>query len=138
MEIIGVNNKQLKEPLIKLPTNQTTEPHYPKVGSGCKPMSMEMVLWISFLLQGYALSDPAAEETLYDIESMRRFAGLELGEDTMPDETTILNFRNLHKEHELTSRILPMAKLTLKNELVLSVGSIVDARSFVHRPQLKT
>jgi len=38
------------------------------------------------------LSDPAAEEALYNIDSMRRFAGLELGEDAIPDQTTILNF----------------------------------------------
>jgi hypothetical protein len=34
-------------------------------------------------------------EALYDIESMRRFAGFALGDDAIPDETTILNFRRL-------------------------------------------
>ena len=54
-------------------------PHYPKAGFGRPPM--KVMLRIYFLQQWYALSDPAAEESLYDIESMRRFAGLELGVD---------------------------------------------------------
>jgi hypothetical protein len=37
----------------------------------------------------------ARKKSLYDICSMRTFAGLELGRDTIPDETTILNFRHL-------------------------------------------
>ena len=41
----------------------------------------------------YNLSDPAMEDELYEIESMRRFAGIRL--DRVPDETTILNFRHL-------------------------------------------
>ena len=55
------------------------EPHYPKQGKGRSPLPMEVMLRIYFLQQWYALSDPAAEESLYDIESMRRFAQLDLG-----------------------------------------------------------
>jgi hypothetical protein len=46
-----------------------------------------------------------AEEVLHDdIFSMRStFAGLELGRDTIPDETTILSFRHLLERHELTT-----------------------------------
>ena len=46
-----------------------------------------------------------AEETLYDSEAMRRFAGIELGDDRIPDETTILNFRQLLERHGLTEAI---------------------------------
>jgi len=46
-----------------------------------------------------------AEETLYDSEAMRRFAGIELGDDRIPDETTILNFRHLLERHGLTEAI---------------------------------
>ncbi len=49
----------------------------------------------SLLQPWYALSDPAMEEALYQIESMRRFAGIELNQDALPDETTILTFRRL-------------------------------------------
>ncbi len=45
--------------------------------------------------QGYGLSDPAKEEAIYEIASMRRFAGFSLGSGSIPDETTILNFRHL-------------------------------------------
>ncbi len=38
------------------------------------------------------MSDPGAEEALYDIQSMRPFCGLELDRDAIRDETTILNF----------------------------------------------
>lgn len=41
------------------------------------------------------MSDPGMEDGLYEIESMWRFAGLELVDGAIPDETTILNFRRL-------------------------------------------
>ncbi len=110
------------------------EPYYPKVGKGRKPMPLETMLRIYFLQQWYGLSDPAAEETLYDIESMRRFAGLELGEDPIPDETTILNFRHLLEDHNLTSKIFEDVKAYLEEKgLLLSGGSIVDA-TIIHAP----
>ena len=77
-------------------------PYYPKAGNGRPPMPMEVMLRIYWLQQWYALSDPGAEEALYDIECMRNFAKLELGEDPIPDETTILNFRRLIEAHKLS------------------------------------
>lgn len=47
----------------------------------------------------YILSDLAMEDALYEIESMRHFAGLTLGH--LSDETTILNFRHFLKQHGL-------------------------------------
>lgn len=80
------------------------EPHYPKVGpkGGRPPMSLETMLRVYFLQNWYALSNPMAEETLYDSEAMRRFVGIELGDDRIPDETTILNSRHLLERHGLT------------------------------------
>jgi IS5 family transposase len=110
------------------------EPHYPQSGKGRKPMPLETMLRIYFLQQWYGLSDPAAEESLYDIESMRRFAGLELGEDAIPDETTILNFRHLLEKHKLTSAIFEDVKAYLEEQgLLLAGGSIVDA-TIIHAP----
>ncbi len=40
----------------------------------------------------YNLSDPGMEDLLYEVESVRRFAGLRLT-GPLPDETTILKFR---------------------------------------------
>ncbi len=45
------------------------------------------------------------EDTLYDIESMRRFAGIELGSEAVPDETTICKFRHLLERHGLTEKL---------------------------------
>lgn len=92
------------------------------------------MLRIYFLQQWYGLSDPAAEESLYDIESMRRFAGLELGEDAIPDETTILNFRQLLEKHKLTSKIFEDVKVYLEEQgFLLAGGSIVDT-TIIHAP----
>jgi hypothetical protein len=73
------------------------EPHYPKAGpkGGRPPMPLETMLRVYFLQQWYALSDPMGKEMLYDSDAMRRFAGIELGDDRIPDETTILNWRSI-------------------------------------------
>ena len=73
------------------------EPYYPKVGrqGGRRPFPLPAMLRIYCLQQWYNLSDPGAEESLYDIQSMRAFCGLELVRDAIPDETPILNFRHL-------------------------------------------
>jgi IS5 family transposase len=82
-------------------------PHYPKEGpqGGRRPFPIAVMLRIYFLQQWYNLSDPGAEEALYDIQSMRAFCDLELGRDPIPDETTILNFRHLLEAHELTKTV---------------------------------
>src|SRR5262249_8662718 len=51
------------------------EPHYPKVGpqGGRRPFAIAVMLRIYCLQQWYNLSDPGAEEALYDIQSMRAF-----------------------------------------------------------------
>ena len=115
-------------------TLKLIEPHYPKAGKGRQPKPLETMLRIYFLQQWYGLSDPAAEESLYDIESMRRFAKLEPGEDAIPDETTILNFRHLLEKHRLTSKIFEDVKTYLEEQgFLLAGGSIVDA-SIIHAP----
>ena len=104
------------------------EPYYPKAGNGRPPMPMETMLRIYFLQQWYSLSDPAAEEVLYDIEIMRQFAQLELFDDAIPDETTILKFRHMIERHTLSEAIFA----DINNHLVekgirVSQGSMVDA-----------
>src|SRR6202158_23045 len=63
------------------------EPHYPTAGQGWQPLGLEKMLRIYFLQQWFNLSDPQAEDAIYDSESMRRFVGVELGDDVVPDET---------------------------------------------------
>jgi transposase, IS5 family len=81
------------------------EPHYPVAGQGRRPLGLERMLRIYFMQQWFNLSDPQAEDGLYDSESMRRFAGVELGEDAIPDESSILKFRHLLEQHRLTERL---------------------------------
>ena len=105
-------------------------PYYPKAGpkGGRPPMPLETMLRVYFLQNWYALSDPLAEETLYDSETMRRFAGIELGDDRIPDETTILNFRHLLERHGLTEAIFTDVNAHLANKgITLRSGTLVDA-----------
>jgi IS5 family transposase len=105
------------------------EPHYPKAGRpGRPPMPLERMLRIYFMQQWFNLSDPQAEDALYDIEPMRRFAGVELAEDTIPDETTILQFRHLLERHQLTEKVFAEVRCLLEEKrLLLKSGTIVDA-----------
>jgi IS5 family transposase len=103
-------------------------PHYPKAGNGTQPYALEQMLRIYCLQQWFNLSDPAAEEALYDIESMRRFARIELGETPVPDETTILRFRHLLERYELTESLFIEIGAQLEAQgLMLKSGTIVDA-----------
>jgi transposase, IS5 family len=104
------------------------EPHYPKGGNGRQPLGLEKMLRIYFLQQWFNLSDPQAEDAIYDSESMRRFARVELGEEVVPDESTILRFRHLLEQHRLTKAIFDaVAGLLEERRLLLRSGTIVDA-----------
>ena len=104
------------------------EPHYPKAGDGRQPLGLEKMLRVYFLQQWFNLSDPGAEDAIYDSESMRRFARVELGEDVVPDETTILRFRHLLEQHGLTGAIFDeIGGLLEARGLLLRAGTIVDA-----------
>jgi IS5 family transposase len=116
------------------------EPHYPRVGpqGGRRPFPLPVMVRIYCLQQWYSLSDPGAEEALYDIQSMRSFCGLELGRDAIPDETTILNFRHLLEAHDLTKAIFAAVAehLEARGEM-LRGGTIVDATLIAASPSTK-
>ena len=114
------------------------EPHYPKAGNGTQPKPMEQMLRIYFMQNWFNLSDPQAEDSLYDIESMRRFAGIELVENAIPDETTILRFRHLLEQHKLTERMFAQIRTLLEQKrLLLKSGTIVDATIIAAPPSTK-
>nr|WP_242613363.1 IS5 family transposase [Xanthomonas oryzae] len=103
-------------------------PHYPVSGRpGRQPYALATMLRIHLLQQWYALSDPAMEEALHEIPTLRRFAQLG-GLDNVPDETTILNFRRLLETHGIAARMLEAvnAHLSRKGQSLRS-GTIVDA-----------
>ena len=111
------------------------EPYYPKTGyRGRQPIWLSAMLRIYFMQQWYSLSDPAMEDALYEIESMRRFAGLELADDAIPDETTILKFRHLLEKRGLTAQMMKVINDTLEERgLLLKGGTMVDA-TIIHAP----
>ena len=116
------------------------EPHYPKAGprGGRRPFPIAVMLRIYCLQQWYALSDPGAEEALYDIQSMRAFCHLELGRDPIPDETTILNFRHLLEAHALTKAVFEAVAEHLEARgALLRGGTIVDATLIAASPSTK-
>lgn len=118
--------------------NRLIEPHYPKAGNGTQPMPQERMLRIYFMQQWFNLSDPAMEDSLYDSESMRRFAGIELSDDAIPDETTILRFRHLLEKHYLTQAIFGQIRTLLEQKrLLLKSGTIVDATIIEAPPSTK-
>ena len=84
------------------------------------------------------MSDPGAEEALYDIQSMRAFAGLELGCDAITDETTILNLRRLLETHDLTKSIFEAVSAHLEDKgALLRGGTIMDATLIAASPSTK-
>ena len=104
------------------------EPFYPKPGNGRPPIGIERMLRIYFLQHWFNLSDPAVEEALYDSQAMRRFVGIDLGREPVPDETTVCRFRHLLEEHDLGRRLFDEVQrhLTTKG-LKVATGTIVDA-----------
>jgi IS5 family transposase len=96
------------------------------------------MLRIYFMQNWFNLSDPQAEDSLYDIESMRRFAGIELLGHDIPDESTILRFRHLLEEQHLTERIFAEIRSLLEEKrLQLKSGTIVDATIIAAPPSTK-
>ena len=110
------------------------EAHYPKPGKGRRPKELEQMLRIYFLQQWFNLADPAVEEALYDSATLRQFAGVDLGSEPVPDETTVCKFRHLLEEHNLGETILGTVNLHLEAKGVrITRGTIVDA-TFIHAP----
>jgi IS5 family transposase len=110
------------------------EPHYPKVGNGRPPVGVERMLRMYFLQQWFNLSDPGVEEALYDSVVMRDFVGIDLGQEPVPDETTMCKFRHLLEEHGLGGEMLETVNLYLEDKGVrITTGTIVDA-TILHAP----
>ena len=113
---------------------EVIEPFYPKAGNGRPPVGLERMLRIYFLQHWFNLSDPGAEEALYESRSMCRFAGIDLGREPVPDETTILKFRHLLERHELGAQLFQTVGDYLQVQgMKIANGTIVDA-SIINAP----
>jgi IS5 family transposase len=101
-------------------------------GAGAKggrpSFALETMLRIHFLQQWFGLSDPAMEEALHDTPLYCEFAHLDAGMARLPDETTILRFRHLLEENNLSIQLLATINATLiAKGLMLKTGTVVDA-----------
>lgn len=95
---------------------------------GRPPFAMGTMLRTHFLQQWFNLSYPAMEEALYDTVLFREFAGLDKGEDHLPDESTILRFRHLLEAHHLSVQLLATVNATLTAKgFLFKQGTVVDA-----------
>jgi len=107
---------------------EVIEPHYPKAGNGRPPIGLERMLRIHFIQHWFNLADLACEEALYDSASLRRFVGIDLGREPVPDATTMLKFRRLLGEHKLGEALFAKVGQELQARgFKLNTGTIVDA-----------
>ena len=102
-------------------------PYYPEGRNGRPPFALETMLRTHFMQQWFTLSDPAMEESFFDVPLYREFAQLD-AHGRLPDESTILRFRHRLEEHKLAEQMLATVNALLVSKgLLLKVGTAVDA-----------
>jgi transposase, IS5 family len=107
---------------------EVIQPHYPKGIGGRPPIGLERMLRIHFVQHWFNLADEACEEALYDSAALRRFVGIDLGREPVPDATTMLKFRRLLNEHKLGEQLFAkVGEVLQQGGLKLKTGTIVDA-----------
>jgi len=86
------------------------------------------MLRLHFIQHWFNLADFACEEALYDIASLRRFVGIDLGREAVPDATTLLKFRRLLEQHNLNEQLFSeVGRVLQKAGMTVKTGTIVDA-----------
>lgn len=109
-------------------------PFYPTGKRGRPPIGLERMLRVYFLQQWFGLADEAVEDALYDSLAMRIFTGIDLSSDVVPDATTLLRFRRLLEDHDLTKALFVEVNALLEEQgLLLREGTLVDA-TIIHAP----
>ena len=113
---------------------EVIEPHYPKAVNGRPPIGLERMLRIHFIQHWFNLADLSCEEALYDSASLRRFVGIDLGCEPVPDATTMLKFRRLLNEHKLGEALFAKVGQELQARgLKVDTGTLWMPPSLVHR-----
>ena len=103
-------------------------PHYAKGVGGRPPIGLERMLRIHFIQHWFNLADEACEEALYDSAGLRRFVGIDLGREPVPDATTMLKFRRLLNDHKLGEQLFAkVGEVLQQGGFKLKTGTIVDA-----------
>jgi IS5 family transposase len=107
---------------------EVIEPHYPKAGKGRPPVGLERMLRMYFVQHWFNLADEACEDALLDSTALRRFVGIDLGRERVPDATTLLKFRRLLEDHKLGEALFAKVGEVLQaHGLKVGTGTIVDA-----------
>lgn len=117
----------------------TLTPHYPvNDGRGRPTTPLELILRMYIAQQCFGLSDEGIEDALYDSQAIRRFVGIDLGRQSAPDATTLLKFRHLLEERQLTAAIFSAINAHLAEQgLFMRAGTIVDATLIAAAPSTK-
>src|ERR1700712_1289883 len=104
------------------------EPHYPKAGNGRPPVGLERMLRMYMVQHWFNLADAACEDALLDSTALRRFVGIDLGRERVPDATTLLKFRRLLEKNKLGEALFAKVGEVLQARgLKVGTGTIVDA-----------
>ena len=104
------------------------EPHYPKAGNGRPPVGLERMLRMYLVQHWFNLADVACEDALLDSPALRRFVGVDLGRERVPDATTLLKFRRLLEANKLGEALFAKVGEVLQAQgLKVGTGTIVDA-----------
>lgn len=105
------------------------DPHYPKYGKrGRPPIGIDRMLRMYFIQQWYGLSDVAVEDAIYDSQALRNFCSIDLSIESVPDATTLMNFRHLLETHELPQSMLKEINTLLRERgLLMNQGTLIDA-----------
>ena len=107
---------------------EVIQPHYPSGEAGRPPIGLERMLRMHFVQHWFNLADEACEEALLDSASLRRFVGIDLGRERVPDGTTLLKFRRLLNKHRLGEQLFAKVGEVLQATGVkVGKGTIVDA-----------
>jgi transposase, IS5 family len=104
------------------------EPHYPKPGNGRPPVGLQRMLRMYFVQHWFNLADEACEDALLDSTALRRFVGIDLGVERVPDATTLLKFRRLIEDKQLGAALFAKVGEVLQDQgMKVGKGTIVDA-----------
>lgn len=107
---------------------EVIEPFYAKGIGGRPPVGLERMLRMHFVQHWFNLADQACEEALLDSTSLRRFVGIDLGCERVPDGTTLLKFRRLLNDNRLGEQLFAQVGEVLQSRgMKVGTGTIVDA-----------
>ena len=88
---------------------EVIKPHYARGQGGRPPIGLQRMLRMHFVQHGFNLADQDCEQALLDSTSVRRFVGIDLGSERVPERvpeaTTLLKFRRLLTEHKLGEKL---------------------------------